>query len=186
MKEDNLDTIFDSLKGNFDTEEPNNGHQQRFIEKLQASSNVVTVHKKKNAWIKPWSIAASVAMLCALAFTFFNNQKSIDEKVAEISPEVSKTEFYFANLIEEQVKELQSESTPETKKIIDDTMVQLKKLEDNYKTLEQDLITGGNSKIILSAMITNFQTRINLLQDVLEQITTIKELKNNTEVQATL
>ena len=48
----------------------------------------------------------------------------------------------------------------------------------NYKVLEQDLLNGGNSKLILSAMITNFQTRIDLLQDVLDQVENIKNLKN--------
>jgi hypothetical protein len=73
---------------------------------------------------------------------------------------------------------LEGARTPKTKKIIDDTMVQLNKLDANYKVLEQDLLDGGNSKLILSAMITNFQTRIDLLQDVLDQVENIKNLKN--------
>ena len=52
-------------------------------------------------------------------------------------------------------------------------------MEKDYKELERNLIQGGNSKLILSAMITNFQTRINLLNAVLNQIETIKILKNN-------
>jgi len=57
-------------------------------------------------------------------------------------------------------------------------MAQLTKLEINYKKLEQDLIGGGNSKLILSAMITNFQTRIDLLQEVMDKIENIKTFKN--------
>ena len=108
----------------------------------------------------------------------FNTSPTIEQQVAEISPEVSQTQFYFASLIEEQVRQLENESTPETQKIIDDTMIQLNKLDTNYKVLEQDLLNGGNSKLILSAMITNFQTRIDLLRDVINQIETIKNLKN--------
>jgi predicted nucleic acid-binding Zn-ribbon protein len=102
----------------------------------------------------------------------------MDEQLAKISPEASQTQFYFANLIEEQIKELENESTPETKILVDDTMAQLTKLEINYKKLEQDLINGGNSKLILSAMITNFQTRIDLLQEVMDKIENIKTFKN--------
>ena len=102
----------------------------------------------------------------------------MEDNVAEVSSEVSNTQFYFASLIEEQVNQLESENSPETKNIIDDTMIQLKKLETDYIKLESDLQKGGNSKMILSAMITNFQTRIALLQDVLGQIETIKNLKN--------
>ncbi len=177
MEKDNIDKLFDNLQGTFDTEEPKGGHQQRFLEKLQASQGVVSIQKKKNWWWKPLSIAASVAILLGIGFSMYNTSPTVDQQVAEISPEVSQTQFYFASLIEEQVKQLESESTPETKKMIDDTMIQLNRLDANYKVLEQDLLNGGNSKLILSAMITNFQTRIDLLQDVLDQVENIKNLK---------
>jgi hypothetical protein len=177
MKKDNINQLFDNLEGTFDTKEPRVDHQQRFLNKLQAAQGVTTIPKKKNTWWKPLSIAASVTIVLGIGFSMFNTSPTIDQQVAKISPEVSQTQFYFASLIEEQVHELEGESTPETKKMIDDTMNQLKKLDANYKILEQDLLNGGNSKLILSAMITNFQTRIDLLQDVLDQVSTIKNLK---------
>ena len=177
MEKDNIDNLFDNLQGTFDMKEPQEGHQDRFLEKLNVSQGIVSIQKKKNSWWRPLSIAASVAILLGVGFSVFNTSTSIDQQVAEISPEVSQTQFYFASLIDEQVKELENESTPETKKIIDDTMIQLAKLDTNYKTLEQDLLNGGNSKLILSAMITNFQTRIDLLQNVLDQVENIKNLK---------
>jgi len=198
MEKDNLDNlfdnlqgtfdteVFDNLQGTFDTEEPQGRHQERFLEKLQASQGIVSIQKKKNSWWRPLSIAASVAILLGIGFSVFNNSPSIDQQVAEISPEASQTQFYFANLIEDQVKQLESESTPETKKIIEDTMVQLRKLDANYKTLEQDLLNDGNSKLILSAMITNFQTRIDLLQNVLNQVENIKNLKKYTDENYTI
>ena len=54
--------------------------------------------------------------------------------------------------------------------------------ENNYKELELDLINGGNSKLILSAMITNFQTRIDLLQDVLQQVEEIKNIDHENTI----
>ena len=186
MEKDNIEKLFDKLQGTFDIEKPTGGHQQRFLEKLQASQGVVSIQKKKNTWWRPLFIAASVAMLFGIGFSMFNTSPTIDQQVAEISPEVSQTEFYFASLIDEQVKQLESESTPETKKIIDDAMVQIKKLDTNYKVLEQDLINGGNSKLILSAIITNFQTRIDLLQDVLDQVENIKNLKNYNDANYTI
>jgi hypothetical protein len=104
-----------------------------------------------------------------------NNPPTLEERVAKISPEVSQSQLYFTSLIEEQVKQLESESTPKTKQMIDDTMLQLKKLETDYRALEQDLLKGGNSKLILSAMITNYQTRIDLLQEVTDKIENINE-----------
>jgi hypothetical protein len=178
MENDTINKLFDNLQGTFNMEEPQEGHQKRFLEKLEASKGVVSIQKRKTSWWRPLSIAASVVILLGVGISLFNTSPSIDQQVAEIAPEVSQTEFYFASLIEEQVKQLEKESTPETKKIIDDTMIQLQRLETNYKMLEQDLLNGGNSKLILSAMINNFQTRIDLLQDVLHQVENIKNLKN--------
>ncbi len=178
MEKENLEKLFDKLHESFDFEEPTQGHEDRFLGKLNASKGIVGIQKRKKSIWKPLSIAAAALVLIALSIGKFNSQLTIEEQVAEISPEVSNSQFYFASLIEEQVKQLESETGPETKQIVDDTMVQLKKLESDYQQLEKDLINGGNSKFLLSAMITNFQTRIDLLQEVLNQIETIKNYKN--------
>ncbi len=186
MENENLEKLFKRLQGSFDIEEPAIGHESRFLEKMNATKGVVQMRPKRKNWWKPMSIAASILVLCTIGFGLFNSGITTEEKVAEISPEVSNTEFYFANLIEQQVRELESKSSPETEKIIADTMTQLKKLEKNYGQLEQDLLNGGNSKLLLSAMITNFQTRIDLLQDVLGQIETIQTLKDYNDENITI
>ncbi|MEX0316062.1 MAG: hypothetical protein AB3N18_17920 [Allomuricauda sp.] len=186
MSKDNLEQLFERLQDSFDLGEPKSGHQDRFLEKLNQSKGVVTLSKKRTTWWKPLSIAASIVLICALGLKIFTNPPSIKEQVVEIAPEVSKTEFYFANLIEEQVQELKQMKSPETAQLVDDTLLQLKKLEDNYQTLEQELVNGGNSKIILNAMITNFQTRIDLLKEVLTNIENIKNLKSYNDENITI
>ncbi|MEA1784938.1 hypothetical protein U1E44_02445 [Arenibacter sp. GZD96] len=180
MKKDKLDDVFDTLQSQFDVEEPIAGHAQRFLIKLEKDARIRSIEKRKNTWWKPLSIAASLAVLLSGSYFYFLGN-SVKDQVAKISPEASKTEFYFANLINDQVKQLKSESTPETQKIIEDTLVMLQKLENDYNSLEQDLVHGGNSKLILSAMIINFQTRIDLVKDVLKKIETIKTYKNNAD-----
>ncbi|MFX0557671.1 hypothetical protein ACOCEA_12795 [Maribacter sp. CXY002] len=184
MEKNNLDKLFIDLEGTFDFEEPNNGHQHRFLEKLENSKNGPKQSQLGFSWWKPLSIAASVVIIFAIGQSKLN--PSIEEQVAEISPEVSNTQFYFASLIEEQVKELEAEEAPETKQIIADTLNQLATLQMDYKSLEKDLLSGGNSKLILSAMITNYQTRIDLLSDVMQQIENIKTLKNTENANLTI
>lgn len=177
LRNENLEELFKELEGSFDLKEPAEGHQLRFLAKLNASKGVVSLPGRKRNWWKPLSIAASVVLLIGLGIGFLNQPQTVEQRVAEISPEASQTHFYFASLIEEQVRELEKESSPETEAIISDTMQQLDKLEENYKQLEQDLLNGGDSRLILSAMIVNFQTRIDLLQEVMNQIDSIKNLK---------
>jgi len=65
-------------------------------------------------------------------------------------------------------------------------LAQLHRLENDYKDMEEDLVNGGDSKMILSAMITNFQTRIELLKEVLSQIENIKNLKSQNDESFTI
>jgi len=178
MKKDIIDELFEELKDTMDFEEPSKGHQQRFLNKLNESNSSTTLETgNNNSWLRILSVAATVAVLLSIGIFQFNSSNSVKDKVAKISPEASKTQFYFANLIEEQINELNSEKSPETEKIIYDAMAQLKKLELNYLKMEQDLLDGGNNKLILSAMVTNFQTRIDLLNEVMIQIENIKTIK---------
>lgn len=187
MKEERIEELFRGLQGTWDTEEPLEGHEERFRHKLESrKQRVMPLHSKTRKWLRPLAIAASVIFLCLLGIQVLAPAPSINEQVAKISPEIAKTEFYFASLIEEQVRDLENESTPETKQLIDDTLLQLKKLEANYRNLEQDLLKGGNSKLILSAMITNFQTRIDLLQEVMDTIDTIKNLNPHEDEKYTI
>jgi len=178
MENDHIEKLFGELKGSFDIEDPVDGHRQRFLKKMEALS-AAGIKTKKIRWEwEPLSIAAALLLLCSLGFYFFNPSPSIQQQVSKISPEISNSEYYFASVIEEQVKKMQGESTPETQQLIADAMTQLRTLDSDYKKLVQDLLDGGNSKLILSAMITNFQTRIDLLNEVLQQIEEIKKLKN--------
>ncbi|MEC7263911.1 MAG: hypothetical protein VXW38_09240 [Bacteroidota bacterium] len=178
MKKDSIENLFGRLQGEFDVEEPQLGHQQRFLEKLNQANGTVYINKKRPTWWKPLSIAASIALVAILGYQAFGPTLSLKEQVVEIAPEVSKTEFYFANVIEQQVQQLKDEKSPETAQLVDDTLAQLQRLQKDYKSLEQDLVNGGDSKIIMNAMIINFQTRIDLLKEVLSQIENIKNLKS--------
>jgi hypothetical protein len=175
MKEDNIDELIDKARPYFDLEEPREGHNARFIEKLNASP---AEPARDISWWKPLLIAASILLVVGLFLgpNLWNETEKV--RIAEISPEISNSEFYFTNIIEQQVKQLEGENSPETKKIIEDTLSQLALLESDYKKLEQELLKGGDNNIILRSMIQNFQTRIDLMQDVLAQIEIIKNLKN--------
>ena len=177
MEKDFREEFLKNITGAFDTEEPTNGHEQRFLNKLNGAQGTAHIAKKKISWWKPLSIAATIALVFGLFYGVNKTQTSFEEQVAEIAPEVSNAQFHFASLIQEQVKVLEAENAPETQSIVADTMKQLKSLEVDYNKLEKELLDGGNSKLILSAMITNFQIRIDLLNDVLSQIETIKNLK---------
>lgn len=175
-KKDKLDKLFDRLEGHFDVEEPNTGHQDRFLRKLnETKTPSAKPGNRLIRWWKPLSIAASILILLTFGLNISNDLNR--QATAEVPEEIEKARFYFTTLINKEIEKINAEATPDTKKVIEDAMKQIKKLEEDYKTLEKSLVEDGNTKQLLHAMITNFQIRISLLEDVLEQIENVKQLK---------
>lgn len=57
-------------------------------------------------------------------------------------------------------------------------MRRLEALEIEYEALKKDLSKSGDDNRVIFAMISNFQNRIHLLQNTLEHIQNIKQLKH--------
>ncbi|OAB78156.1 hypothetical protein [Cochleicola gelatinilyticus] len=175
MKKDAIDELFKNLEGSFDIHETANGHQKRFLTKLQ---NKTTKEEPKNkTWWKPLSIAASIAVLLAVSSLFLKTTPTYAE-LASVSPEMKETQSFFTSTISEELQTLKSFNTTETKELVDDALYQLSILEEEYESLKIDLTESGNDKRVIYAMINNFQNRIELLQQVIETIEEIKTLKN--------
>jgi len=180
MSKNNLHQVFEKLQHEFDVEEPNSGHQNRFLDKLQAQNNeqiVVNVKPTRNLWKPFLSIAASIALIVTLGIGLNTNERSND--LASISPEMAETQSFFTSTIATELSKLHEEKLPEVQVLITDAIKRLNTLELDYENLKSDLSESGDDKIVIFAMIKNFQNRIDVLQNTLEQIEKIKDLKNS-------
>lgn len=182
MKEDKLYQLFNDLEGKFDTESPSLGHERRFLDKLQTQSDsdskLKTLHPK--AWRNVIAIAASL-VLCFSIFILVESSTETHD-LASVSPELSETQDFFTVTIENELRKLNKEKTPFTETIISDAMVEIQSLEKDYENLKILLTESGEDKRVIYAMIANFQSRIDILNTVLEEIETIKQLNINTDV----
>ncbi len=178
MSDDNLNTIFKNVEGQFDTEEPAIGHKQRFLDKLNNQNAVVIAQRKSvlRLWKPILSVAASVVLLLTISFAVLKSNASTD--LASISPEMATTQDFLTNTITTELEKLNSEESPEYQDLIVDALFQIKILEENYKQLKLDLNISGKDERVIYAMISNFQDRIDLLQNVVEQIDDLKQTKN--------
>ena len=87
--------------------------------------------------------------------------------------------------INDELRTLKSFETPETEALIKDALAQISILENEYEDLKSDLVSSGNDKRVVYAMISNFQNRIDLLEQVMitiEQIKTLKENRDETTI----
>lgn len=178
MSTDNLDNMFKSLQGSFDLEEPKDDHKKRFMAKLNEQNKTSSVGKKEWTIWKPLiGIAASVVLIIALVIG--NNQDASATGLASVSPEMAVTQDFFTSTISTELKKLENASNPETKVLIQDALNQMNRLENEYESLKTDLSESGNDQRVIYAMISNFQNRIEILQNTLKQIEIVEQLKNS-------
>jgi DNA-directed RNA polymerase beta' subunit len=170
---ENTDEIFNRFAGQWDTEEPGQGHGQRFLAKLEGKK------RKKKAVYKLFYASAAVLAILLGIFITYNPQpeKSGSAQLAKISPKAKEAEVYFASIIQKELAKVEKENSPETKAIVQDALKRMEQLEKDYDKLTLELIENGENKKIIHAMITNLQTRIAFLEEVLTQIENIKNIK---------
>lgn len=181
MKTDKLEKLFENLKNEFDVEEPSIGHELRFSSKLKGEdTKVVELTSNQFKFWKPILAVAASVVLGAFIFINFQQETEVND-LANVSPELSETQEFFTTAIAQELSVLNEERTPETDTIINDALQRIEFLEKEYESLKVDLTESGNDQRVIYAMISNFQNRIDLLQNVLAQIKEVKQLKQNND-----
>ncbi|RPD98786.1 hypothetical protein EGM88_06240 [Aureibaculum marinum] len=174
-KNEKLEQRVFKLKDQFDIEEPEIGHFNRFESKLKG--RVASDHKTNvNIW-KWIAIAASIALIFSVGFHNFD-KTSNGLELADVSPKMEETQSFFVSTIKQELKQIDLKRNEDNKQIIDDTFTQLEKLEKNYNKLTLELKRSNKDRRIVYAMIANFQQRIEVLQFLIQQLNELEQLKN--------
>lgn len=162
-----FEQIFDN---NFDVEEPNAGHFERFQQKFPSIET-----KRNNGW-KWFSIAASIILIFGIAMNNFGSKEQLD--LSDISPKMEETQDYFTTVIRTEIEKINARKSVDNANIIEDAFVQLKQLEGHYVKLTSELKESDGDKRVIFAMISNYQQRIEVLQDLLQQLENLKNIKS--------
>jgi DNA repair exonuclease SbcCD ATPase subunit len=162
-------------ENDFDTQKPPSGHLERFEYKLNNPSN-----QNKTSW--KWLSAAACVVL-VLGFWLGSNHQKQPLDLADVSPKMEEVQDYFVSTIHQELKTLEKNRNLETETVIEEALEQLEELEDDYKNFVKELNNNGNSRKIINAMIKNYQQRLDILENVLQQIEQIKNPNNiNNEI----
>jgi len=133
-------------------------------------------------WMKRLRAAAAVLVLLmagGAVGAYLTNQDKAVESLADVSPEHAEMERYFSSQIEEKLAKLASYKQDGVVK------ADIKELDESYEQLRQELQDApeGAEEKIIQAMIETYQTKINILEQVLEKVesvnpTTINSAEN--------
>ena len=105
-----------------------------------------------------------------------NNSAQKGLELADVSPKMEETQNFYLTTIQTEIEEIKTIKTASNQKIIDDAFIQLELLETNYRTLTLELKESNADKRVIYAMITNFQNRLAVLQNLMDQLEEFDEL----------
>ncbi|AOW19213.1 hypothetical protein [Urechidicola croceus] len=164
---DNFDKLFDK---DFDIVEPTIGHFERFQKRVENQPEKYN----PNSW--KWLImVASIALIFGIWFG--QNQSNNKLELADISPKMEETQDYFTSAIRVEIEKINAQKTPENSLLIEDAFQRLNKLEKQYSKLTFELKESEEDQRVIYAMISNFQQRIEVLKNLVNQLENIKQLK---------
>lgn len=174
-----LEEIVRKNRGEFDDREPSDGHLERFSFKLATRLHA---GKAKRSIVPYLLKAAVVTLLVTLSslwtFDHFirpNLKKTMS--LSEVSPEYREVEKYYVqqvNLMENDISSINLDN-PDQKKIM---MQELTSMDSVYTELQRELKTNPNDQRIIDAMISHYQTKIEVMSYILNQL---KQIKAETE-----
>ncbi len=162
--EDKLHNFFS--ENDFDFQEPHSGHLERFERKLNHPKKI-----NRTSW-KWLSVAASVVLVLGFWLGSSHQKRVMD--LADVSPKLEEVQDYFVSTINAELKTVEKNRSLETESIIEEALDHLEDLEDNYRMFILELNAEGNKTKIINSMIRNYQQRLEILENVLQQIEQIK------------
>ena len=178
--EDFIKDILSKAPESISSQSPQDGHEARFLEKLKQleKPKPILVWRKKN--LRFLCVAAGIALLFGV-FKWGAYNQSQTAQIEAIAPSASLISKQYALPIAKAIEEITTGITPLSKPHIDRALLEISKLETQHKQMEADLLSGGNIKLIVQAMVLNYQTRLELLDEVLDQVETINNLNKTSD-----
>ena len=177
---DELERLILDNRHSLEDDEPMQGHFERFEARLQKTSK-----PSKVIYFKPILQIAAIVVFALLAVNqvriYFFPEKQEAMTLGSISPEYREVEFYYTNAIEtgmNQWNNLSSEgliSESEQQMMMEEQ----KEFDQMYQRLLQELKTNPNDERVINAMIEYYQTRMSLMNLIINKLEEVKQQKNN-------
>jgi hypothetical protein len=180
-----MKTIEDIIRLNreyFEDKEPSEGHFDRFSVKLEIRCNA----KANKRSIVPYLLrAAVITLLVTLSslwtWDHFIRTGSSRMTLGQVSPQYKEVENYYihqVSLMEGEIVNTDLKSNPEQKEIL---VKEMKSMDSVYVSLQKELKANPNDERIINAMIEHYQTKLEVMTYIVNQLKTLKNDNLNKE-----
>lgn len=177
---DRLEDIIRKGKAEFDDYEPAEGHFERFSFKLATRLHSGSVRKS----IVPYLLKAAVVTLLVTLSSLWSYDHLIRPNMkktmtlSQVSPEYREVENYYVRQVNFMEGELSTIdlNNPEQKKLM---MTELASMDSVYVELQKELRANPDDQRIIDAMIEHYQTKIEVLGYIIDQLRQIKAETDN-------
>lgn len=136
-----------------------------------------------------WRYAASILLLMGIGYGLVQYGKSMrtadpvaatEVSLKSIAPEMAEVEAYYLSVIQEKQKERRAYDLKKLG-VDQDFSGELRRLDSSYVQLKKELATSPNKQPVIDAMVQNLQIRIRILNQQLEVLNRIKQIKTENQ-----
>lgn len=172
-----IEEIIKKNKEAFSDREPQEGHLERFSEKLTAH------HRQKEGWFERYAIAvriaAAILVFIAVATLIYTDRLPVIKNLftqrlasAELPMELVEVMQYYNILTDKKVSQIDelAVSTDEASRVKEKAMTELKALEESTNDLEVEYAQNPNNERIINALLQNQREKAKILDKILNTL----------------
>jgi hypothetical protein len=175
-----IEDIIRSNKDFFEDAEPSTGHLERFNRKLEKKFQGNTIKRS----IVPYLLkAAVVTLLVTLSslwtWDHFIRAGSNRMTLGQVSPKYKEVENYYVhevNMMEGEIVNVDLNNNPTQKAML---LKEIKSMDSTYVSLQKELKANPNDERIITAMIEHYQTKLEVMTYIVNQLKTIRNDNQN-------
>jgi hypothetical protein len=176
----NIEDIIRNNKDFFEEAEPSNGHFERFNRKLEQKFHA---HKVTRSIVPYLLKAAVVTLLITLSslwtWDHFLRPGNSRMTLGQVSPQYKEVENYYVhqvNMMETEIVNVDLKDGSEQKTML---LKEMKTMDSTYVSLQKELKANPNDERIINAMIEHYQTKLEVMTYIVNQLKSIKNDNQN-------
>ena len=177
-----IDDIIRSNKDFFEDREPSEGHMERFNRMLEMRFHAGAVKRS----IVPYLLKAAVVTLLVTLSSLWTWDHFIRSDrnrmtLGDVSPQYREVENYYihqVNLMENEIETVVPIKNPEQKEML---RTEMRSMDSVYVQLQKELKANPDDERIINAMIEHYQTKVEVLTYIVNQLKAIRNENQNTK-----